>query len=82
MAIERIPVFDEVYEFLTSAPSPEAIMSFRPSDETQQRISTLLEANRNGSLTPQEQMELEEFSRVEHFVRMLKIHARRKLTNP
>jgi hypothetical protein len=75
MAVERVPVFDEVYAFLTSSPSPAEIMAFRPSSEAQARIADLLQANREGRLSEAERRELDEFSQVEHFVRMLKIHA-------
>lgn len=64
--------FEEVYDFLLSSPTPQQVISFRPSKTTQARIRTLLETNRLGELDSGEQAELDEFSRVEHFVRMLK----------
>ena len=80
MQLTRSTPYDEVYDFLLSAPSPEAVIAFRPSDETQARVRLLLEAHRAGTLSLDEQAELEEFSQVEHFVRMLKIRARHKLS--
>jgi len=79
MATPTAPAYDEVYEFLVDTPTPEAILSFRPSEQTQTKIRTLLEANKQGTLNPDQQAELDEFERVEHFVRMLKIKAREKL---
>lgn len=79
MTIAPVPTYDEVLDFLLTAPSAEEIIAFRPSAEAQARISELLEANRD-NLTLEEQAELEEFAQVEHFVRMLKIKAREKLT--
>ncbi len=79
MAIAQASTFDEIYEFLTSAPSPEQIIAFRPSPATQTRVRALLEANRAGTLTPDQQAELDEFEQAEHLVRMLKIKAREKL---
>lgn len=73
--------FEEVYDFLLSAPTPEQVIAFRPSEATQSRIHELLEANREGNLQAEEQAELDEFSRVEHFVRMLKARARQKKNN-
>lgn len=35
MAIQSTTAFDQVYEFLTSHPTHEAIITFRPSQETQ-----------------------------------------------
>jgi hypothetical protein len=75
------PPYDEVLEFLLSSPSPEAVIAFRPSEETQRRIRDLLEANRQGHLTAEQQFELDEFARIEHLVRMLKIKARQKLAH-
>ncbi|MFN8451002.1 MAG: hypothetical protein U0521_21095 [Anaerolineae bacterium] len=63
-----------MHDFLLSAPTPEAVIAFRPSEETQTRVHYLLEANRSGTLNDaHEASELDELSRVEHFVRMLKI---------
>ena len=81
MNATRSTPYDEVYDFLLSAPSPEAVMAFRPSEETQARVRYLLEANRSGTLSADEHAELDEFSSVEHFVRMLKIRAQQKLSS-
>jgi len=61
-----------------SGQSRQAIIDFRPSTETQTRISELLHRNKEESLTSDEEAELDEFLKVEHFVRMLKIKAREK----
>ncbi|HLY26670.1 MAG TPA: hypothetical protein VKQ72_10045 [Aggregatilineales bacterium] len=79
MAIVRLSAYEEVLEFLTSTPTPQQIIAFRPSEMTQARISTLLEANRNGQLTPQEHAELDEFEQIEHLMRRLKIRAHARL---
>lgn len=80
MNATRYSAYDEVYDFLLSAPSPEAVIAFRPSEVTLERVRYLLDANRSGTLNTAEQAELDEFSSVEHFVRMLKIRAEQKLT--
>jgi hypothetical protein len=74
MAIAPAPVYQEVYYFLASAPSREAILAFRPSEETQERLRQLLALNAAGKTTEMEQAELDEFEQVEHFVRMLKLY--------
>lgn len=71
--------FDEVMEFLASTPTPEQIIALQPSPAMQSRLSYLLEMNRKGILSPEEINELEEFSQLEHFMRMLKIKAHQKL---
>ncbi|MCQ3930787.1 MAG: hypothetical protein DPW16_10045 [Chloroflexi bacterium] len=72
-------LFDEIVEFLTSEPSNEQLLAFQPSEALKQRSLYLLEQNRNGSLTDVEQLELDEFRRMNHLVNMLKIRARQKL---
>ena len=55
MAIAEPPAYQEVYRFLASAPSHEAILAFRPSEATQTRIRQLLLANKTSGLSPDEQ---------------------------
>ena len=69
-------IFDEVTDFLARAPGPEAIIEYRPSDVLTTRVQELMERNRNGSLTADEQAEMDEFLRMEHFMTMLKLKAR------
>jgi hypothetical protein len=71
-------LLDEVLDFLASTPTPEQIIAFRPSDRMQARVRELLERNRNGLLSSEESAELDEISRLNHFVSMLKIRARQK----
>jgi hypothetical protein len=68
-------VYRYVVEFLASNPSPEAVVNFRPTPEIQTRISQLLEKNREARLTPGEAAELEEYERINRFVRKFKIQA-------
>ncbi len=74
-------LFDEVIDFLVSGPTPEQIIAFGPSEVLQERMRYLLDGNGRGVLTAEERVELEEFSRLNHFMSMLKIRARKKLAN-
>jgi hypothetical protein len=73
------PVPNEVYryilDFLASNPSPEEIRAFRPAPQMQERISELLEKNRTSRLTAAESAEFDEYERIEHVIRMLKIRS-------
>jgi hypothetical protein len=82
MAVAQSPVYQEVFDFLVSSPTPAQILAFRPSEATQKRVRALLDANKENRLTVEEQIELDEFEQVEHFVRMLKIYARQTLSHP
>jgi hypothetical protein len=81
-AAERIKPYEEVFDFLTSTPTPEQIVDFRLSEAAQERVRHLLDVNRNGVLTNEERMELDELSQIEHVMRMLKIWSRRKIPKP
>jgi len=75
-------LIDEIVEFLVSAPTPEQIIAFHPSPLVQDRARYLLEKNREGILTIEENEELEEFSRFTHLIRLLKAKAHQKLAQP
>jgi hypothetical protein len=79
MAVVESAIYAEVYKFLVSSPTPQQIIDFRASEDTQVRVRELLAANRESRLTPDELAELDEFERVNHFVSMLKIYARQQL---
>lgn len=72
-------LYADVLDFLTTTPTPEQIIEFQPSESLKQRMSELLELNRHDRLGTQERQELDEFLRLNHFMSMLKLHARQKL---
>lgn len=74
-----LTIQDEVLTFLLSAPTPQQIIAFHASDTAQLRLRELLDANRNGTLSPSEEAELEEASQLNHFVILLKAKARQVL---
>ncbi len=73
-------LFDDILDFLASTPSPVQIIEYKPSGALQERLSELLAKNRAGQLSETEQMELDEFLRMNRFMSRLKIKARQKLT--
>ena len=78
-AVQFSTLFDEVLEFLASSPTAEQIIAFQPSETLQERAHYLLEQNRNDALSAEERLELDEFTRMNHFMNMLRIKARQKL---
>ncbi len=72
-------LFSEIIDFLASTPTPQHIIAFKPSDQLEQRLSDLLQKNREDALSLEERDELDEFVRMNHFLNMLKIRARQKL---
>ena len=77
--MEDITLFNEILDFLASTPTPEQIVAFRPSATLQERASYLLDRQRDGTLTADESTELDEIARMNHFMSMLKIRARKRL---
>jgi hypothetical protein len=69
----------EVLEFLAGLPSPEEILSLRPSVRLQRQIEILLEKSRTGELTPEEEKNRERYQFLEHLVRIAKTKALTKL---
>jgi len=71
--------FAEILDFIVSAPSPEAIIAFKPSAHMEARLAELMHKNKQETLTDDERQELEGFLQLNHLVNMLKIRARKKL---
>lgn len=78
-AHDRSPYYAEFIEFVTSRPTLEEMANYRLSETSEARLSALLEANRNGTLSADEQTELDDYIRLEHLLRMLKYSALEKL---
>lgn len=72
-------VQDVVTDFLSSAPSLEAIADYRLPDEVQSRAHELLEMNRTGSLSPADRAEMDAFRQIDHLLTLVKAKARLKL---
>jgi hypothetical protein len=65
-------VYRYILDFIASNPTPQQIADFRPTPEMQERLQLLLNRNKSGDLTPDEEAELDEYGRIEHIVMMLK----------
>jgi hypothetical protein len=74
-------VSDEVLDFLISSPTPQQIVDFQASEAAQARLRYLLERKRSGTLTAEENAEMEEMSHLNHFVVLLKARAHKALMN-
>jgi hypothetical protein len=67
---------EEVAEFIASG-NPARVLAFRPSEETKNRISELIEREKNEGLNSEERSELDYYMHIEHLMRMAKIYARK-----
>ncbi len=71
--------FDEIVDLLTSCPTPEEILSFKPSKKMQERVSSLLEKKRNDQISEEEKQELDHFMMIEHIMRIAKLRAKKRM---
>ena len=69
----------DVLEMLARLPTPEEILSLRPSRRLADRVAQLIEESRAGSLTPADEEEWERYEYLEHLVRVAKAAAQMKL---
>jgi hypothetical protein len=67
---------DEVAEFLSSAPSREELLAYRPSARAVRRFTTLLAKSKDGLLTPDEAWELDQFEHIELLIQSIKARLR------
>jgi hypothetical protein len=79
VAVKVLDIWDEVDDFLTSTPTPQQILAFRPSQAAQERLRCLLEVSGSRARTVEEEAELREALAVEQFMRRLKIKALAKV---
>jgi hypothetical protein len=69
----------QIVELLASQPSPEVILAIRPTPALQTRMSELLDRNKSGTLSRSEEVELDRYLLLEHWVRLAKAHAYKHL---
>jgi len=51
------PAYFEIIDFIAAGTTPEAVARFRPSLQAQQRVTDLIEREKDGQLTPDEKAE-------------------------
>lgn len=69
----------QIVELLASQPSPEEILAIRPTPALQARMSELLDRHKSGTLSTKEEVELDRYLLLEHWVRLAKAHAYKSL---
>jgi hypothetical protein len=76
-----LPFYEQVLEFLASGPTSQEIASYRPPQAAQARFSQLLEANRERTLSLQEEEELDHYIGMDRMLSLLKAKAQHHI-NP
>lgn len=68
--------YEEFVDFLASGTTPQAIIDYKPSQRTKDRVAELVARQKTGELTPEETGELNHYLEVEHLMRLAKARAR------
>jgi hypothetical protein len=75
--VAKIPTFfEEVGDFLASAPSQRQLLAFRPSEAVLERYRELLHRSSQGGLAPEEQYEFSQFELIEMLLQFIKARIR------
>ena len=70
--------YDEVVSFFASGPDREAIAAFRLSSTAVERVRALLIKKSEGTLTPDEDEELEQCTQLDRLVMLIRSRARQQ----
>lgn len=79
-AVKNYKASEEVANFIAMT-NPTKVLAFHPSEETKQRVSDLIEREKNGEVSAEEKSELDYYMQLEHLMRMAKIQARKYTMN-
>lgn len=74
--MNEIRAYEEIVDFIAAGTTPQDVISFRPSEAAQQRVTDLLAREKNGELSPAEKSELDHYLQIEHLMRLAKARAR------
>lgn len=73
--LPRPSFVEEIIDFLGQGPRPKEIVAFHASEESQKRVRELLDKNREGTLTSEEQAELDATETLNHLFALIKARA-------
>jgi hypothetical protein len=68
--------YEEVIDFIAAGATPQAVVAFHPSESVQRRVAELVERSKEGSISAEDQSELEDYLQLEHIMIMAKARAR------
>lgn len=68
--------YDEIIDVFARGGGAGSVLAFRPSAKAQARVRDLLTRSNEGTLTDDEQAELDRFGELEHLMQLVKARAR------
>lgn len=63
-------------DFIAAGTVTESVVAFRPSDRVQQSVAGLVERSKDGTISPEDQSEMDDYIQLEHIMIMVKARAR------
>lgn len=69
--------YDEFLDFLAAGTTPDALVAFRPSHEATRRVEELVAKSKNGTMSAEEESELDDYLQLEHILILAKARARK-----
>lgn len=79
MTVPIHPAHDSMLDFLVEKATPEEILAFQLTDAERERTLELLDKQNEGTLTPEEEVELEAIRQMDLFYMALRAKALRAL---
>lgn len=80
MAVAQpITLMDAMIDFVASLPSLQQIITYKVPEVLDERLHWLLDKQTEAELSVSERVELDDFLRMVHFIKMLQLKARLKL---
>lgn len=73
-------VYDELIDFIAAGSTAADVASFQPSEEARARAFELISNEKDGTITPEEQSELDHFMQLEHVMRLAKARVRQSVS--
>jgi hypothetical protein len=74
-AAELPATYLELLDFLVSRPTAQQILEFKVSEQSQSRLQTLLQRNREAVLSSTETAELDLYEQLDNMMNLLKVRA-------
>jgi hypothetical protein len=79
MSISR--AYEEIVDFVAAGTSPSGVIDFHPSAAAKARVTELIEREKTMDLSPDEQSELDNYTQLEHLMRLAKARARQYIAH-
>jgi hypothetical protein len=73
--------YEEIVEFIASGTTPSNVAAFRPSEEAKERIAELIQREKLGKTSPEEESELNHYLQLEHLMRLAKARAHQHIAH-